>query len=215
MNRENSDAQISDGLLDGITEILLKNGLKATTMDDVAAKLKISKRTLYEIFDSKANMVQLALHNLHRHLVEDNAKIMLDSGNALEALVKGICHHRSVMEQINANFFKDLDDFYPEERRNCSKSREVYYENFINLLEIGVEQGLVRKEINFRVLCKMIGVQMESLKRMEKIFPEDISLLEVYDSISIGALRSVATHKGHDLLDILLPKLITSPQNHK
>lgn len=212
MNRENSDVRTNahEHLMDGITEILLTDGLKATTMDDVAAKLKISKRTLYELFSSKANMVQLALNNLHKQLLETNMQIMQESGNVIETLLKGFIHYRSVMKHINADFFKDLDESYPTERSNCADSKEVYYNNFVNILNSGVEQGYIRNEINFHVCCRMVGVQMESLKRMENIFPPDISLLEVYDSICIGTLRSIATPKGHKLLDTLLPQILTN-----
>lgn len=213
MNREHSEGNFPENLLNEITEILLKNGLKATTMDDVAARLKMSKRTLYELFTSKANMVQLALGTLHKNLVEAHSQILLESNNAIEAILKCFMHHRSAMQQINADFFKDLDEFYPEERQNCSGSKEVYFTNLTNLLDIGVEEGLFRREIDFRVYCHIVAVQMELLKRAENIFPPDISLLEVYDSICIGAMRSIATSRGHEILDSLLPEFGITKQS--
>ena len=52
----------------------------------------------------------------------------------------------------------------------------------------------------------MMSIQMESLKRMEELFPPDITLLEVYDSICISFLRGISSPKGLEILDGLLEK---------
>lgn len=57
MTREDMTPEAYEELLESITDILLRNGLKATTMDSIAASLQMSKRTLYEIFDNKSQMV--------------------------------------------------------------------------------------------------------------------------------------------------------------
>ncbi|MDE6335182.1 MAG: TetR/AcrR family transcriptional regulator, partial [Muribaculaceae bacterium] len=61
MTREDMTPGAYDALIDAIGELLLKRGLKATTMDSIASALQISKRTLYEIFNSKNEMVLCAL----------------------------------------------------------------------------------------------------------------------------------------------------------
>ena len=50
-------------------------------------------------------------------------------------------------------------------------------------------------------MMRMMKVQMESVKRMEELFPPDITLLQIYDSISLGFLRSIASPAGMKLLD--------------
>ncbi|MDE6399747.1 MAG: TetR/AcrR family transcriptional regulator [Muribaculaceae bacterium] len=207
MTREDMTPEAYGDLLDSIMPILLKNGLKATTMDFIASSLKMSKRTLYEIFKSKGDMISETLKTLHKRLAEANNEILKSSGNALEALLRGFLHHRDVMRMVNVDFFRDMDSLYADARKDCDPSKEAYLDIFVRVLETGASQGLFRKDINFMVQCKMVAIQMESLKRMEEIFPPDISLLEVYDSICIGFLRGISTPEGSAKLDALLEEL--------
>lgn len=204
MTREDMAPETYASLLSSIMDILLENGLKNTTMDSIALKLKISKRTLYEMFSSKSEMVAEVLKSLHQHLSEENRNIAANSSNSMEALLRGFKNYRDVMRKANVNFFRDMDSLFAEARKTCDKSKEAYFENFVTTLRKGRDEGLFRDDMNYTVQCRMIGIQMESLKRMEQLFPPDISLLDVYDNICIGFLRAIATPKGSELLDTLL-----------
>lgn len=207
MTREDMTPEAYAALLDSITDILVKNGLKATTMDSIATSLRMSKRTLYEIFSSKSNMVSEALKTLHQQLSDANKSIIENSSNSMEAVLNGFLHHRDVMEKANVEFFRDMDILYANARKTCNTSKEAYLDNFVSVLKRGAQQGVFRDDINFMVQCKMMAIQMESLKRMEELFPPDITLLEVYDSICIGFLRGIATPEGMKMLDDLLVKI--------
>jgi len=210
MKREDMTQEAFDALLTDILQILMEKGPKATTMESVASSLKISKKTLYEIFPSKSEMVEEAILALHNRLIETHRKIFESSSNIMEAMFRGFLHQRDFMRHVNVNFFRDMDCHFAEEKRKADIRKRVYYEDFVNLLKKGVEQGYFRKDINFMVQCRMISIQMESLKRMEELFPPDITLLEVYDSINIGFLRSIATPKGMKILDSLIEELETN-----
>ena len=47
----------------------------------------------------------------------------------------------------------------------------------------------------------MMEIQAESLKRMEDLFPPEISLVEIFDTMSLGFLRSIASEEGHRMID--------------
>lgn len=53
MKQEETLATSHKSLIDSILEIMIKNGIGRTTMDHISSTLKISKRTLYEIFQAK------------------------------------------------------------------------------------------------------------------------------------------------------------------
>lgn len=66
---------------------------------------------------------------------------------------------------------------------------------------LGVRQGVFRDDVNYEIIIRLFRIQMESLKRMEGFFPKDISLVEAYNAISLGMLRSIATPKGMEVID--------------
>lgn len=194
-------------LLNSIADILIENGIKATSMDLIATSLHISKRTLYEIFDSKTNMVTEALIAFHSRMCEEHARIFSSSDNILEAIILSFHKHRDFISHVNVNFFRDRDSHFAEAQCLSAQSKQKFIDNIVELLGKGVEQGLFREDVNMEVQCRLMLIQMESLKRMEELFPPDISLIDAYDSVSLGFLRSIASYRGLVILDDLIEKL--------
>ena len=206
MNNEIQTSEARSKLLNSISDILLENGIKATSMDFLASSLHISKRTLYEIFGSKTEMVTQALTALHNRLCMEHTKIFESTENVLEAILLSFLKQRDIMSKLNVEFFSDMDCLFAEAKLNSKESKQQFIDNIVAMLHKGVEQGYFRADVNMTVQCRMMLIQMESLKRMEELFPSDISLLDVYDTVSIGFLRSMASVKGMEMLDQLTHK---------
>lgn len=188
-------------LLSAIHPIIVEKGLKATTMDLVAQRLGMSKRTLYEIFDSKTSMIKEVLANHGESQRKKICEIIDTAPNVMVALIRIFEIHRKDMEGMNVSFFRDMDRLYPELRDNYEKRHEMHREGIESLYRKGVGQGVFRDDINFLILDRMMEIQAESLKRMEELFPPEITLVEIYDTMTLGFLRSIASGKGHELLD--------------
>lgn len=203
-----------DKLLSDITPILLEKGPKATTMDLVAHRLSISKRTLYEIFGSKDGMmtnVIARMKSVHQKHVES---IFQKKGlNMMEALIQALEYHQKVLEKASVNFFIDMEEKYPLLRSNYY-AREQWNNAVLNLIERGVEQGVFLPDIDHRLHIQMLRVQMESIKRMENSLPSGLTILEAINAITLGFLRSIATEKGHEVLRAhnFQSKGLTSPR---
>lgn len=209
MTREEMNPEAYESLVDAIGDIMLTKGLKATTMDSIASALQISKRTLYEIFNSKTEMVISVMEAAHKKHTKNLKRIFESSGNVMEGILRGFLYHRDEMSRANVDFFRDMDYFFSEARKHSSENKKKFLENYVKVLNQGADEGYFRKNINYMLLCRLLWIQMESLKRMEEFFPSDITLLEAYDSICISFLRSIATPIGMQMLD----NLVTSLEN--
>ncbi|MBD5358838.1 MAG: TetR/AcrR family transcriptional regulator [Bacteroides sp.] len=194
-------------LLDSISNILLSNGIKATSMDFIASSLHISKRTLYEVFDSKSSMVSESLKALHQRMCHEHTQIFESSENVMEAILLNFIKHRDFLSKTNVDFLRDIDYHFAEAKIHSEDSKQLFIDNFVAMLQKGVEQGYFREDVNLHVQCRMMLIQMESLKRMEEFFPPDITLLDVYDSVNISFLRGICSLKGMEMLDSLTSKL--------
>ena len=191
-------------LLDFIISELKSKGMKGTTMDSIAASKKISKRTLYEIFKSKENMFLMALDRFQKRSEEVMNNLFNSSSDIMEAILKCFLYNRDVMSSLNVEFLRDVNQYYCSQLKKDELRYEKAKERYLGLLDVllkGVEEGYFRNDINLKVQCHMLIIQMESLKRMEELFPKDISLLEAYDNIILGFLRSISTIKGFEALD--------------
>lgn len=207
MTREDMTPDAYDALIDAIGELLLKQGLKATTMDSIASALQISKRTLYEIFNSKNEMVICALEASHKKHTANLREIFNTSANIMEGILRGFLYHRDEMSKANVDFFRDMDSLFSDARKHSSDHKKIFLKNYVRVLQQGADEGYFRKDVNFMLQCRLLWIQMESLKRMEEFFPTDITLLEAYDSICISFLRAIVTPLGMLMLDNVVASL--------
>lgn len=203
MNKNDLSPGEYNRLLDAIGPIIMEHGLKATTMDLVAARLGISKRTLYEIFDSKSQMTDEVLERLHCIHVKALREAFESSPTILEAWVKVLFVHRDVISNISANFFRDMDTHYKEVRGRYKYREDIRLREFEKMCQLGVEQGVFRPDVNYHILARVFEIQLESLKRMEEHFQADITPVEVYDTITLGFIRSIVTPEGLKTLETL------------
>lgn len=195
-----SEKQMSE-LCNVIMQIMIENGLKGTTMDLVAARLRISKRTLYEIFESKIDMLTTALKYVSHERSAKFEHIIESADNILEAILTIFDRHQQYLAPVNVNFFKDMDRLYSMIRDPYNSHRKIREEYTNKIFMMGVEQGYFRQDINYSILYRTLEIQMESLKRMEELFPADTSLVDIYQNITRTFLRGIVTPKGQKILD--------------
>ena len=192
-------------LLERIMPIFLKNGVKSTTMDAVAASLQMSKRTLYEIFGSKEEMFLETNKYFHKKMADSLKEIFSASHNIMEAIIKCFLYNRDMMSNASADFLKDMEMLASKDGVVSEEHRRHHYQNLYEVLERGVKEGYFREDVNLKVQCRMLTIQMAALKKAEELFPEDISLLEIYDSIITGFLRGISSSKGLEEIEAYMP----------
>lgn len=197
-------------LIERITPMLMKNGVKNLTMDNIARQLGISKRTLYEVFDSKDAMVEDVLTYMYNEEQQQIRRAAKESDNVMEAMALGLKLHQHFLSETDVSLLRDIDQFYPHLRNKFEEFRVRNTDSMLDAFRIGVEQGVFRKNTDYRILLTLFQIQLESLKRMEDLFPPDVTLLDAYNAISIGLLRSIATAKGIEILDKHLDYFDTS-----
>lgn len=74
-------------LLENISELFLKYGLRSTSMDDICSHLKISKKTLYQYFSNKDDLVeQIMMHRRNNYRTQKDIE-ELKQHNSIEIIV--------------------------------------------------------------------------------------------------------------------------------
>lgn len=197
-----TDKQYSS-LLDSIVPIILEKGPSHTSMDLVASRLSMSKRTLYEIFGSKDEMMLEVfeyLHGLHKQQID---RIFTSTQNAMEGMAKVADYHQQVFNLTNAAFFRDMDERSKHLREDYDGKYRKLNDELSKVFMLGIRQGVFRKDIDYSLQMLLLRVQMESLKRMEENFPPEITLAKAYHTIAQSFLRSIATTKGLEVLERL------------
>lgn len=185
-------------------------GVRTVRMDDIAAGLSISKRTLYELFHDKEDLL-LDVMKLHREEMQEYmTKVASKAENVLEVLLK--FYQRSVQDfqNINRRFFEDMEK-YPKVRNYIEESRKENLDSAMEFYRKGVEQGIFRKDVNYDIVRAIVFEQMDTLVRSELC--KSYSLAEIYETVVFMHMRGISTEKGLKIVDDFLLNLKGSGQD--
>ena len=157
-------------------EVLLESGVPNLTMSEIAKKLKISLRTLYEIAPSRDELILMTMDNILKKL----GKFAMDSVSEIHSPVEKLEEYLMIVNQaVGPKFDRFLKDM---EKINGSKMTADYHENFIkNFIKELLEQAIKKKEIKaidvkaFSILLGGIGREFfkEENKRSINFSPEE------------------------------------------
>ena len=197
--------EVRDRILKEAAKEFFQLGIRNVTMDEIAYKLGISKRTIYETFKDKTELLITCLESYSEELKQKKEKIISNSSNVLESIFKFLKDGISTMNAINPVFINDLKKFYPEIWQSIYLNNEIKNLNLTHkLLRKGVNEGIFLKEINLDIVSKLIMEQVKILTD-ENAFPRDkYTVSEVFQNMVISFTRGISTKKGLDIIDEMI-----------
>ena len=157
-------------------ERLLEQGVPELTMSEIAKKLKISLRTLYEIAPSRDKLILMTMDNILKKLGKFAMDSVVDINSPINKLEKYLF---IVNQAVGPKFDRFLIDM---EKINGSKTTADYHENFIkNYIKKLLEEAIEKKEIKsidvkaFSILLGGIGREFfkEKNKNSINLTPEE------------------------------------------
>lgn len=180
-------------IINGFIEESKINGVKFT-MDDLAGRLGISKRTLYENFPSKVNVLDSIIDMTLKEFDEQTRIIIEDSKLTLiEKIRKTIVVIPKYNEFYDIHILEQLKRFYPEQWKRVN--RELYqWDGLQFLLEEGIKTGVI-KDRNIDLLIKIIIEATNVTLDREFFLTHSISVTEAFDTIVDMLLMGIVNEK--------------------
>ena len=193
-----SRVELRERIILAAVELFTTNGIKSITMDEIAASLGISKRTLYEVFPDKETLLEECILKSQKDGDIFVKGVIETSSNVLEVLLR--CYQWSIerFHATNKKFFEDIKK-YPKANQLMKNNRNRSSEDTVNFFKEGVKQGIFRDDVNFAIINLLVRDQLDLL--MNSDICNEYSFLEVYESIMFTFLRGISTEKGARVLE--------------
>lgn len=193
-----SRVELRERIILAAVELFTTNGIKSITMDEIAASLGISKRTLYEVFPDKETLLEECILKSQKDGDIFVKGVIETSSNVLEVLLR--CYQWSIerFHATNKKFFEDIKK-YPKAYHLMKNNRNRSSEDTVNFFKEGVKQGIFRDDVNFAIINLLVRDQLDLL--MNSDICNEYSFLEVYESIMFTFLRGISTEKGARVLE--------------
>jgi AcrR family transcriptional regulator len=179
-----------------------KFGIKSVTMDDVSRELGISKKTLYQHFADKEELVTRVtdyMISLNKNCLSE---INLRELSAIDELFEVAKHVNQMLKEHNPATEYDLKKYYPVEYQKVRKvKREIMYESVLNNLQKGIKQGIYRKELKPEVIAKLHVARVEGMMENDVFSIEDYTNRDFFREIMVYHIRGIANERGIQILD--------------
>lgn len=181
-------------------ELFRKYGFKTVTMDDVARQAGISKKTLYQHFANKEEVVQDAMRFHHERDCRYYEEALKSSSNAIETMVRVMAYMDNEFRKLNPLTILELQRFFPASFRVF---KEQVMESNVGMVRANIEQGIAegnyRPEINADLLARF------RLESMMFVFHSNLLEIMPYQphqlvhELSEHFLYGIFTPKGEKL----------------
>ncbi|MDF9828771.1 TetR/AcrR family transcriptional regulator [Parabacteroides sp. PF5-6] len=193
-------------------DLFSQYGIKRVSMDDIARAIGISKRTLYESFADKENLLVEGLQHTSSRLLAFLQEIEKGEYTALDIILLFYGELMKRPRWYSAKFYEDLKK-YPTAKAEKEAEKDLFTKHFMRLFDRGVKEGVFQQEINFEIVALLAKEQVKMLQP-SKAFCQH-SNKEVYDTILVAFLRGICTERGRQILDRWIRTIHTVQKHNK
>lgn len=180
------------------------HGIRAVKMDDIAGALKISKRTLYEVYDNKKDLLFDVLVLLEDKMSEEIKEHVSHCDNVMDMLIGFFSIRARVYSETNPLFFMDIKK-YPELLLHFKERNEKHHRDTEKFFQKGVEEGFFLDTVNYKFLSRLCNRCLEDVRNNEEF--QEFDIKELFNSFICVVIRGFCTAKGIEQLDRFLDEL--------
>jgi AcrR family transcriptional regulator len=184
-------------ILNGSDELFLQAGIKSVTMDDVARHLGVSKKTIYQVFKDKSELVTALVQMRLNTNIEAISTLMSNTGNMIGELLNLDNCAREIFSRVNPIVLHDLQRYYPEAWQLFQQFKTGFLVSVIEkLLNKGIAQGYIRPNLDVKIMA-VVRVNQIELGFNQQVFPLAVfNMFDVQNQLMQHFNHGICTPKG-------------------
>ena len=150
-------------------------GIRSVSVDDICATLRISKKTFYQHFKKKEDLIEEIILHVQKEFVWRCMRQQKDK-NSIDILIMNIREIKRAIEKESFLFWHDLKKYYPSlYSRYYDLQRDVVRTTFEQNIRRGIDEGFYRNDIDIEMLSYFHTIQMrhtfETMIEDQQLFP--------------------------------------------
>jgi len=179
----------------------MRYGIRSVSMDDIAEQLGVSKKTLYQYFADKDELVDAVLADEVKNGQQNCIGSFTQSRDAVDEIFLTMDFITEQFRNMNPMVLYDLQKFHYSAFQKFLKYKNEFLLDVIRKnMERGIKEELFRPEINVDVISKFRLETMMMAFNMDIFPPRKYNLADVTREIIEHYLYGLSTLKGHKLI---------------
>ena len=183
---------LRETILNTAMKAFAEKGIRAVKMDDIAESLAISKRTMYELYVTKEDLLYQGVKVYHERQKE--RLVELSKGKDLMEILLKVYHMK--VEEANATNPQFYDDLirYPKVLRYLDREKMNSREDMMRFFERGVHEGYFREDINYELATRLFDAVGRYIR--EEHLYNKFSIKDIFQGMPLVLIRGLCTEKG-------------------
>jgi AcrR family transcriptional regulator len=197
-------------ILDFASDLFFRYGFKRVTIDEITAELRMSKTTFYRYFKSKEDLLAKVIREYYARIHDGISDIMTRSvPNYLEELTSVLLFIGKKLGGIDSRALQDIRSSAPRTWQTLQElQHRMVHAAIEKVLHQGVEAGVVRPNVDAKLMANMIVMNIESVFTNERLRTMSLSVHEGIQAIVDVFLKGILTDRedtrswvGHGAID--------------
>ena len=194
--------EAKDRILQKAADLYMRYGIRSVTMDEIANQLGISKKTIYQFFTDKDEMVEAIVDQVIMSNEEECRRFKDNSENALHEVFIALEELEEMLKAMNPLIMYDLEKHHPRAFKKFRDHKYLFmYKMVKENLERGIREELYRPEMDIDVVSKS-RIEIVFMSFNQDIFPHNrYRIAEVSYELSSLFMNGITTAKGRKFIE--------------
>lgn len=194
--------ETKDRIISQTYDLFMRYGIRSVSMDDIAYHLAISKKTIYQYYEDKDALVEGVLDIELKKNYEECEINKKKRQNSIHEFFLSMDTMKEMFKQLNPTIIHDIQKYHPKCFKKLNQHKDDFFYNIIkDNLELGIQEGLYRPDINIDILTKF-HLETFFIATNSEIFPfSKYDLTKVNQEILENFLYGIATLNGVQKID--------------
>ncbi|MDR1725696.1 MAG: TetR/AcrR family transcriptional regulator [Bacteroidales bacterium] len=198
---------IKEKIIEQMWKELLTKSCKTITMDEIAQNLGISKRTLYENFTGKEDLLEQSIHFYINILDKKIDEDVANAENSLDIIIRIMFRKSEFTKQIDIKQVMDIQKYYPTVFKKLFNNETKWEEGrakFKVQITNAIKEGFITDSLNVDFILNFVEMNIHHSMDMEYLENNNFYTQNTINILNILIpIRGIATLKGVQFIDNL------------
>ena len=176
----------------------MQYGIRSITMEEIAVSLGVSKKTLYQYYADKDELVEAVVMDIIQYNQACCARDQMNAKDAIHEVFLAVKMMQEMFENMNPSVLFELEKYHPKAFTHFVKHKYLYlYKVLRDNLERGIKEEFYRPEMQVEIIVKA-RLETMMLAFNQQVFPKTkFQLANIETELTEHYLYGIASLKGH------------------
>lgn len=199
-NKEKTESK--DRILEKATDLFMRYGIRSITMDEIAAQLGISKKTIYQFFTDKDEMVEAVVDEEMKENENACREFKVNAEDAVQEIFLAMEDMQEMLKTMNPQLMYDLEKHHPGAYRRLKQYKYHFLYTMIREnLERGIKEEIYRSGLNLDITTRH-RIETAFMIFNQDAFPQNkFPMNHTCQELALLYLHSISNSRGKKLID--------------